>query len=801
MSWALLVVVTACGAGERDAFAPVRTAPDDVLRFNAYDEPSVLDPALVNGIADERVVQQLFEGLVTLHPDTLAPQPGMAASWTSSSDQLTYTFRLRDDAHWSDGRPVRAHDFVAGMERALRPSTQARHAERLYVLQNAEAYHHGQVARIVGRHVRPRRPPFVIEHEDLTRSSTLASLATFAESAVVDLLDSNLRRSKGGPLPMRAEAQDDAPIVATLLPHHDALVLGKTHAPRRLGDRKGWVQLRLPGGGQAGWVPEAQLLPVFPELNLRRVEGERRFGSRAPLRSAPEDAAAPVVWLDDNSEVEVLERVGEWVLVQERIDGRAGYIRTEYTDNEYGDRHWLLVRTQLPPGIGGDGRPMNASIGWLPARELFRSADLVGVRAVDDKTLRLQLERPAPTVLTDLAAPPFFPVPERALRRHGDSWTRLDNFVSNGPFVLHDRIPGDSMVLRKNPRHPDHDRISLREVQLLFVVDEHTALDLFRTGAVDALAAGHLPIEVLSRVQQSASFRSTSLRGTYAMRLNTQKPPLDDQRVRQAFALAVDKQALAATLLKRPDAAAAFLVPADLLTVDVDDRDTDALALRQQRARALLAEAGYPNGQGLPPIEVLFHTSAHHRVVAEVLQAMWKNVLNVDVLLVNQEWKTFINRVELGDYHLARADFFADDSDPLSILSALTQSSGRNHTGFAHAAYDDLLFRAQALPRSDARDALLRKAQRILVDEVPVLPLFVLQQSTLVLPDVHGLTPNALGQVWFRHVHIGAAAKTTTTTTTTTKNTTTKNTTTNAPQMPALPTGPTTLSSPRDGGR
>ncbi|MCP4502702.1 MAG: hypothetical protein GY822_22380 [Deltaproteobacteria bacterium] len=733
---------------DNDVYAPKRTSNENILRYNAYEEPATIDPSLVHGGADALIVRQLFEGLVSLEPITQIPIPAVASSWTQSEDGKSWDFLIRPEATWSDGRAVSAEDFRAGIERVLRPSTMSRQAPELYVLKNAKAFHQGKIAMVVGKHVRPRRPPFVTLQEDLTSTSTLATLATFEKGVAVELLDSNLRRVAGQrPLLLRKTPDEKSEVTSTLAPHQDALIIAKRGASKADRRQQAWVQLRPPDGGQAGWTREKHLIVVYPELNFRRVEGERRFSSRVPLRVAASDHADVAAWVDDDQEIEVLSKRGAWLLAVEPISGRSGFIREDHVDNEYGDRHWLLVRTKVPPPLGGDGRPKNSSYGWLPARELFRSGDLLGIRAEQD-TLHFELEQPQSSFLASLASPAFFPLPQHVLVKSGSRWSRLEHLVANGAFILERRRSGDHLFLSRSERYWNRNDVHLDGVEVLFVVDEHTTLDLFRTGRLDALAPGHLPVEALPALKRSAAFRSSNLFASYFLNLNTTRAPFDDVRIRRAFHLAIDRRLLSKVLLGMSEPAT-HLVPPGAPDYPV----LEGLAADTVQARKLLAEAGFPDGKKFPRVEYLFHSGAQHKLIAEVLQAMWLKELNVEVSLVNQEWKTYVKRVERRQYEIAKADFVGATLDPALFLGIFSSSSGDNHTGFRSTNYDDTMQKAKALLPSLERNQLLATAEEMLNRELPLLPLLFFRSEALVLPEVQGLAQNQLGTTYFKNVY------------------------------------------------
>ncbi len=754
----LLPLLASCSCGGDDddeRFGRFRPRDEQVLHYNNFEEPEYLDPGLLTGHPDSFVAQQLFEGLTEPDAKTLAPLPGVATSWTVSEDALLYRFTLREDAFWSDGRRVTASDFVYAWERVLRPSTAARYAYQLYSVKGARAYNRGTLKRILGEGHRPRRPPFVVMGK--VRPPAAPALHPFQAGAKVELIDSNLRRTRGDDdVPLYDAPSEDAAPAGVLEVGQVALVLSR-QVPRDDDEKPGhpapgsWAQVRPPGGGTSAWVRESDVVAAFPSVNSRRVEGERLYEGRQPLRAEPASSGETIGFAEDDDEVELLAFSERWGRVLHLASGKAGWMPLEALDDVAGDRHWFYVRVLADTAVEGPPVPRKeASEGWLPGRHLFADASVLGFTAVSDRELIVELERPTPYFVALTAFSALRPVPAWIVERFGHEWTRPENIVTNGPFHLVHHRARDRMVLERSETYHDKDEVKLDRAVIYAVSDVHTNVNLFRAGYLDAMISAKLPVELVAGLRDKRDYVSGPYLATYFVRLNTKVKPLDDVRVRQALNLAIDKELLTERLLRAGQHVATHIVPPGLPGYPV----VDGAGYDPLRAKELLAEAGFPGGEGFPRLEFLFNTSEDHRLIAEFLQRQWHDVLGLDIALANQEWKTYLKKLHSMDYQLTRSGWIGDYADPNTFLEMWVSGGSNNETGYANADYDALIEAASYERDPEARLAQLAKAEAMLNRDVPFLPLFYYVNNFLLAPEVKGLYPNLLDEHSLKHVSI-----------------------------------------------
>jgi oligopeptide transport system substrate-binding protein len=228
--------------------------------------------------------------------------------------------------------------------------------------------------------------------------------------------------------------------------------------------------------------------------------------------------------------------------------------------------------------------------------------------------------------------------------------------------------------------------------------------------------------------------------GSYFYRFNTTRKPLDDPRVRLALNLAVDRETLARDVLKAGEAPATRLTPPGAGY----ECGASSGGYDPERARQLLAEAGFPGGQGFPKLELLYNTSEQHATIGEVLQRMWKENLGIEIGLYNQDWKVYLDSMTKLDFDICRGAWIGDIMDPINFIELFLSGGGNNRTGWSSPGYDALVQQAYATPERDARHALLCEAETLLLQEAPIMPLYFYSTKYLMSQEVQGMVPNVL---------------------------------------------------------
>jgi oligopeptide transport system substrate-binding protein len=487
---------------------------DQIIHVGNGAEPKELDPATVVGMPEARIIENLFEGLTTLHPLTLQPQAGVAESWEVSNNGTTYTFKLRKDAKWSDGTEVTAHDFVFSWQRVVSPTTASEYAYQLYYLKNGE------------------------------------------------------------------------------------------------------------------------------EINKGTIK-------------------------DLNS---------------------------------------------------------------------------LGVTAKDDYTLEVRLNHPVPYFLYLTAFQTYFPTPQQAIRKFPErEWTKEGNMVSNGPFKLSEWRLNKHIKLEPNPYYWDKEAVHLKAAYIYPIENIDTEEKSFWAGELDMTQ--QVPMLKISSYLDEAKkdptayhpYKVAPFLSTYFYRLNTTKAPFNDKRVRRALAITLDRQLLIDKVTRRHELPADSLCPPGLLGYDFPGTlkpsvNKEIIA----EAKELLKQAGYPDGKGFPSVTLLYNTSEGHKKIALAFRQMWKDTLGIDINLFNQEWKVYLDTQRKMQFDISRAGWVGDYPDPNTFLDMMVSEGSNNQTGWANKEYDRLI--EQAALTTDTKDRLefFRQAEAILMDEMPIIPVYVYTSAKLV---------------------------------------------------------------------
>ena len=281
----------------------------------------------------------------------------------------------------------------------------------------------------------------------------------------------------------------------------------------------------------------------------------------------------------------------------------------------------------------------------------------------------------------------------------------------------------DHILLKKNPRYWDAANVRMGSVEIMPVSDPNTALNYFLTGQVDLMMdKGTVPVSLVTRLRQEPWFHTGPFLGTWFIRFNVTKKPFDDPRVRKAFALAIDRRRITEKITNLGERTATSIVPPG---AGREYQPPPGLDFDPARARALLAEAGFPGGKGFPLVEYLHIPLLIERNIAVELQSMWQQNLGVTVNLAKQEQKIWLASMRTLNYQLTRSSWVGDYNDPNTFLEMFTSGSGNNRTGWKSAAYDGLITRAASEPDEARRNAIFQQAETMLVsDAAAVLPVY-----------------------------------------------------------------------------
>jgi oligopeptide transport system substrate-binding protein len=421
-------------------------------------------------------------------------------------------------------------------------------------------------------------------------------------------------------------------------------------------------------------------------------------------------------------------------------------------------------------------RALNPAMGNLYAYMLYpvknaeayatgklENPDDLGLKALDKLTLQVTLNEPTPYFLQLMDHYSTFAVHRPTLEKFGKAtdrftkWTRVANIVSNGAFKLTEWRLNRRITIEKSETYWDADTVKLNAV--VFYPTENIVSEerMFRAGQLHY--TGAVPLEKIPvyEVMENSPYVQAPYLGTYFFLINTGRPPVDDVRVRQALSMAVDRQMLADTVMQKSVLPAYSITPPGALGY----QPPKLFGYDVDKAKTLLAEAGYPNGEGWPGLEITYNTSESHRKIAVALQQMWKEALNIDITIANQEWKVYLDSVTQMDFQIARRGWIGDYVDPNNFLDLYITGGGNNNTGYADPRYDDLILqKAPKAKTKEQRFAIFNEAEAMMMKEMPIIPIYTYTSKHLIHPAVRGMPSNLMDSLNLKYVWLEPEAAT-----------------------------------------
>ena len=365
--------------------------------------------------------------------------------------------------------------------------------------------------------------------------------------------------------------------------------------------------------------------------------------------------------------------------------------------------------------------------------------DRVGVESIDDRTLEVTLEYPTPYFLELVAFYTFYPVPVDLIEEHGTRWTRPENIVSNGAYELTDYRFQRDMTLEKNEHYWDADSVDIEEARARIIDDTNAIVNAYRTGTLHYSGAS-LPVAQITGLMTHPDFYQEPMLAVYYFRFNVsdEDHPLTEPKVRRALAKALDRRSLVEDTMNNLYEVADGYVP----PMPEWESTADAPEYDPERARELMAEAGYDDPSELPEFEFLYNTDEDHKLIAEASQAMWSRNLGIDVTLVNKEWRTYLQDVTTLNYEAARAGWIGDYNDPMTFLELWETGNGNNNTGWSDEEYDQLLDDARNEADPERRLEYLQDAEEIALNRGPIIPIYYYSNNILVSRYIDGFEPH-----------------------------------------------------------
>ena len=367
------------------------------------------------------------------------------------------------------------------------------------------------------------------------------------------------------------------------------------------------------------------------------------------------------------------------------------------------------------------------------------SPDKLGVSAVDARTLKVQLDKPVPFFASLAANFAFYPVPKATIDKLGNDWTRPGNLVGNGAYTLVERVVNEKLVVTPNKSYWDNAHTVLTKVTFVPINQETAATKRYLAGDIDITES--FPKNLYQKLLKDipGQVYTPPQLGTYYYAFNTEKGPTADQRVRLALSMTIDRRLMAEKILGTGEKPAWRFTPD--VTADFTPQPTQWQEMSQQelnaQAKTLLQAAGYGPGRPLR-LTLLYNTSENHQKIAIAVASMWKKNLGVDVKLQNQEWKTYIDSRNTGNFDVIRASWVGDYNEPSTFLSLLTSTHSGNIARFKNPAYDKVLQQASMESSAQARNDDYNEAEKIISTQAPIAPIYQYTNGRLIKPWVKG---------------------------------------------------------------
>lgn len=361
----------------------------------------------------------------------------------------------------------------------------------------------------------------------------------------------------------------------------------------------------------------------------------------------------------------------------------------------------------------------------------------LGVTAIDEHTLKVELETPVPYFVAMTAHTTLMPVNPKTIEAHGDDWTKAENFVGNGAFKLNKWVLNERMEMVRSETYWDNKDTVLDEVVYLPIEDQVADMNRFLSGEIDMTY--EVPNEHFKRLKEEhpETIKNPGYLCTYYYGFNTRKAPLDDVRVRQALSYAIDRDVVTNILLGQGQKPAYALTPDVTAGFTAETPDYGKLTQKErlEKAKALLEEANFDASK---PLNLLYNTSENHKKLAVAISSMWKKNLGITAKLENQEWKTFLQTRREGNFDITRAGWCGDYNEASTFLSLLRSNNSSNDMGYANPEYDSIMDKALAATDTKTRNENYQKAEAILAKDMPFAPIYQYVAVRQVNPQVGG---------------------------------------------------------------
>ncbi|WP_055667589.1 peptide ABC transporter substrate-binding protein [Desnuesiella massiliensis] len=393
-------------------------------------------------------------------------------------------------------------------------------------------------------------------------------------------------------------------------------------------------------------------------------------------------------------------------------------------------------------------------------------AEDVGVKAESDTVLKVNLEYPTAYFLSLMAFPTYFPVRKDIVEKDPEAWaTKVESYVSNGAFKMTEWKPKDVIVFSKNENYWNSKEVKLDKIEYKMIEDSTSYLSAFKVGQLDLIETP--PAQEVAQLLKDGIAKISPFLGTYFYCINLSEnaekvdpaaaKALKDPRVRKALTYAIDRKLIVENVTKSGQVPAVSFVSKGIPESPSKDFQSKEYFKPEgdiAKAKQLLAEAGYPDGKGFPKIAFLYNDKGDNKNIAQAIQDMWKKNLNIDMELKVEEWKVFQQSRNDKNYSIARHGWLADYVDPMTYLDMWTSNSGNNDAAYKNPEYDRLINEAKKEVDQAKRMKLLHDAEDILMNDMPIIPIYYYSNVVCSKDYVKGVRKSPLGFMFFDKAYV-----------------------------------------------
>ncbi|NAX48642.1 oligopeptide ABC transporter substrate-binding protein OppA [Photobacterium halotolerans] len=387
-----------------------------------------------------------------------------------------------------------------------------------------------------------------------------------------------------------------------------------------------------------------------------------------------------------------------------------------------------------------------------------KDKDTLGVFAEDDNTLRIELDQAVPYFVKMMGHTTVKPVNQKVVEKFGDDWTKPENFVGNGAYVMDNWVVNERIEMKRNPYYWDNEHTVIDKVTYLPIENQVAEMNRFLAGEIDFTY--EVPNEHFRRLEKEHP-QEVTITGnlcSYYYGFNNEKAPFNDVRVRKALTYAIDRDIITKALLGQGQKPAYFLTPE--ITAGFDPVAPEYAAMTQKervaKAKELLKEAGFDSNNPLK-FTLLYNTSENHKKIAVAVASMWKKSLGVTAELENQEWKTYLDNRRQGNFEVTRAGWCGDYNEASSFLSLMQSNNSSNDPRYKSEAYDKIMDQALKSTSDEEREALYVEAEKLLAKDMPIAPIYQYVKPRLLSQKVGGFPyNNAEEKIFTKDLYIKA---------------------------------------------